>query len=104
MTHKEEKALLKTMLEEHYRYTQSTKATSILNDFEHVADKVIKVIPKDYELMMQKLNYKVVICHNLMMLNWRHSMMNARQLNKNYSQQLFIKERRGLLWVSLKDL
>ena len=70
MTHKEEKALLKTMLEEHYRYTQSTK-TSILNDFEHVADKVIKVIPKDYELMMQKLNYKVVICHNLMMLNWR---------------------------------
>ena len=69
MTHKEEKALLKTMLEEHYRYTQST--ASILNDFEHVADKVIKVIPKDYELMMQKLNYKVVICHNLMMLNWR---------------------------------
>lgn len=92
------------MLEEHYRYTQSTKAASILNDFEHVADKVIKVIPKDYELMMQKLNYKVVICHNLMMLNWQHSMMNARQLNKNYSQQLFIKERRGLLWVSLKDL
>ena len=44
---------------------------SILNDFEHVADKVIKVIPKDYELMMQKLNYKVVICHNLMMLNWQ---------------------------------
>ena len=103
MTHKEEKALLKTMLEEHYRYTQSTKATSILNDFEHVADKVIKVIPKDYELMMQKLNYKVVICHNLMMLNWRHSMMNARQLNK-ITRQLFIKERRGLLWVSLKDL
>lgn len=55
VTHKEEKALLKTMLEEHYRYTQSTKAASILNDFEHVADKVIKVIPKDYELMMQKI-------------------------------------------------
>ena len=43
------------MLEEHYRYTQSTKAAAILNDFEHVADKVIKVIPKDYELMMQKI-------------------------------------------------
>ena len=101
MTHKEEKALLKTMLEEHYRYTQSTKA-SILNDFEHVADKVIKVIPKDYELMMQKLNYKVVICHNLMMLNWRF--YDERTTIEQELRQLFIKERRGLLWVSLKDL
>ena len=103
MTHKEEKALLKTMLEEHYRYTQSTKATSILNDFEHVADKVIKVIPKDYELMMQKLNYKVVICHNLMMLNWRFY-DERTTIEQELRRQLFIKERRGLLWVSLKDL
>ena len=76
------------MLEEHYRYTKY-KSASILNDFEHVADKVIKVIPKDYELMMQKLNYKVVICHNLMMLNWQDSMMNARQLNKNYPAVIY---------------
>ena len=92
MTHKEEKALLKTMLEEHYRYTQSTKAAAILNDFEHVADKVIKVIPKDYELMMQKLNYKVVVYHNLMMLNWQHSMMNVRQLNKITASSYLLKK------------
>ena len=54
--------------------------------------KLLKVIPKDYELMMQKLNYKVVICHNLMMLNWQHSMMNARQLNKITASSYLLKK------------
>ena len=53
--HDEEKHLLKSMLEEHYRYTESTKAKDILNQFENVTEHVIKVIPKDYELMMQKI-------------------------------------------------
>ena len=53
--HDEEKQLLKSMLEEHYRYTESTKAKDILNQFENVTEHVIKVIPKDYELMMQKI-------------------------------------------------
>lgn len=43
------------MLEAHYRYTQSTKAKAILNHFENVENSVVKVIPKDYELMMQKI-------------------------------------------------
>ena len=53
--HEQEKALLKSMLEEHYRYTQSTSAAEILDDFAHISEKVVKVIPKDYELMMQKI-------------------------------------------------
>ena len=44
--HDEEKQLLKSMLEEHYRYTESTKAKDILNQFENVTEHVIKVIPK----------------------------------------------------------
>ncbi|PTF20195.1 glutamate synthase large subunit [Staphylococcus devriesei] len=55
VSHKEEKELLKSMLEAHYRYTQSTKAKAILNRFGDVENSVVKVIPKDYELMMQKI-------------------------------------------------
>ena len=46
MQHDEEKQLLKSMLEEHYRYTESTKAKDILNQFENVTEHVIKVIQK----------------------------------------------------------
>ena len=42
------------MLEAHVKYTDSTKAKEILADFDNIADKVVKVIPKDYKLMMQK--------------------------------------------------
>jgi len=52
----EERAVLKEMLEEHVKYTDSTKAKAILADFENVANKVVKVIPKDYKLMMQKID------------------------------------------------
>ena len=41
MQHDEEKQLLKSMLE-HYRYTESTKAKDILNQFENVTEHVIK--------------------------------------------------------------
>ena len=37
---------------------RSTKARQILNQFENVSQYVVKVIPKDYKLMMQKLIYK----------------------------------------------
>ena len=46
------------MLEDHLLYTNSTKAKNILEHFESVVDQVVKVIPKDYKLMMQKLNCK----------------------------------------------
>lgn len=44
------------MLEAHVKYTNSSKAKKILGDFENIADKVVKVIPKDYKLMMQKID------------------------------------------------
>ena len=43
------------MLEDHLLYTNSTKAKTILDNFEEMANKVVKVIPKDYKLMMQKI-------------------------------------------------
>ena len=46
MQHDEEKQLLKSMLEEHYRYTESTKVKDILNQFENVTEHVIKVIQR----------------------------------------------------------
>ncbi|MGO2109738.1 MAG: glutamate synthase subunit alpha, partial [Staphylococcus equorum] len=52
---KAEREILKDMLQAHVKYTQSTKAQAILNDFENVAQKVVKVVPKDYKLMMQKI-------------------------------------------------
>lgn len=52
----EERNVVKDMLEAHVKYTDSTKAKEILADFDHIADKVVKVIPKDYKLMMQKID------------------------------------------------
>lgn len=56
ITVKEERSVLKEMLEAHVKYTDSTKAKEILADFDNIADKVVKVIPKDYKLMMQKID------------------------------------------------
>ncbi|MDN8918434.1 hypothetical protein Q0O76_14065, partial [Staphylococcus aureus] len=50
-----EKNVVKEMLEDHLLYTNSAKAKNILNHFESVVDQVVKVIPKDYKLMMQKI-------------------------------------------------
>ncbi|MBO1199732.1 glutamate synthase large subunit [Staphylococcus simiae] len=51
----EEKLLIKGMLEEHIAQTNSTKAIDILKKFNHIERYVVKVIPKDYQLMMQKI-------------------------------------------------
>src|SRR5699024_8623111 len=53
-----EKNVVKEMLEDHLLYTNSTKAKNILEHFESVVDQVVKVIPKDYKLMMQKIELK----------------------------------------------
>ncbi|HCW36584.1 MAG TPA: glutamate synthase subunit alpha, partial [Staphylococcus sp.] len=47
---------LRHMLEEHVRYTNSKKAKAVLTSFDTIVDKVVKVIPKDYKLMMQKIS------------------------------------------------
>lgn len=51
----EEKLLIKGMLEEHIAQTNSTKAIDILKKFNYIERFVVKVIPKDYQLMMQKI-------------------------------------------------
>src|SRR5699024_7080302 len=50
-----EKNVVKDMLEDHLLYTNSTKVTNILEHFESVVDQVVKVIPKDYKLMMENI-------------------------------------------------
>lgn len=55
ITEPEEFSIIKDMLEEHVQYTDSKKAKAVLADFDHVAQKVVKVIPKDYKLMMHKI-------------------------------------------------
>ncbi|GGI43168.1 glutamate synthase large subunit [Mammaliicoccus stepanovicii] len=46
---------LKHMLEEHVKYTNSKKAKSVLASFDTMTEQFVKVIPKDYKLMMQKI-------------------------------------------------
>ncbi len=49
-----DKAELKTMIEKHYKYTDSARAKEILDDFDNVADKFVKVIaPKYKELLAE---------------------------------------------------
>ena len=61
----EEFNVLKSMLEQHVHYTGSTKAKRILSDFENVSKYVVKVIPKDYKLMMQKIELQKQQSKNL---------------------------------------
>ncbi|MEJ7550340.1 hypothetical protein WL551_11225, partial [Staphylococcus hominis] len=44
------------MLESHVKYTHSSKTQNILQHFDEIENLVVKVIPKDYKLMMQKID------------------------------------------------
>ena len=46
---------LHTMLENHLRYTQSTVAKQILDNWETELNYFVKVIPKDYKTVMEIL-------------------------------------------------
>ncbi len=54
----EEKSLIKDMLEAHFKHTRSNKARQLLDQFDNIEKLAIKVIPKDYKLMMQKIDLK----------------------------------------------
>ncbi|MCQ6278628.1 glutamate synthase large subunit [Bacillus sp. EB600] len=47
-----DQAELKQLIENHFRYTQSIKANSILESWEEAVKYFVKVIPKDYKRMM----------------------------------------------------
>ena len=88
----EEKSLIKDMLEAHFKHTRSNKARQLLDQFDNIEKLAIKVIPKDYKLMMQKIDLKNVKWNVKMKQHWQRFMMTEKQLNKSYSQQSFIKE------------
>ena len=45
---------LKTLIEKHFRYTQSTVAEGILKDWDHILGKFIKVYPRDYRRVLEE--------------------------------------------------
>ena len=45
--------VLKTLIQNHFRYTESVKASWVLENWEEVIVKFVKVIPKDYKRMIQ---------------------------------------------------
>lgn len=48
---------LKTMLQKHYIYTQSKQAKEILDNFNHTVLQFKKIIPYDYEKMIQLISH-----------------------------------------------
>ena len=47
-------AVLKVMIEKHYRYTNSSVAAFLLKDFENQLTQFIKVFPTDYKKALAK--------------------------------------------------
>ncbi|WP_026677586.1 glutamate synthase large subunit [Fictibacillus gelatini] len=46
---------VREMIERHYQYTESTKASFVLHHWDEVVKKFVKVIPKDYKRMMETI-------------------------------------------------
>jgi glutamate synthase (NADPH/NADH) large chain len=43
-----------SMISNHYKYTKSTVAKFVLEDFENQVKNFVKVFPKDYKKVLQK--------------------------------------------------
>lgn len=55
MTEREEVDYVKSMIKKHIEYTNSSRAKSILENWENESKNFIKVIPKDYKKALQKV-------------------------------------------------
>ncbi|OLS40393.1 glutamate synthase large subunit [Bacillus sp. MRMR6] len=55
----DELAELKSMIENHLRYTNSVKASRILEDWKNHVRKFVKVIPKDYKQMIDSIQQQI---------------------------------------------
>ncbi|MDC3426200.1 glutamate synthase large subunit [Aquibacillus sp. 3ASR75-11] len=55
LSNEEEANEVKTMIQNHYLYTASSKAGSILNEWEISKQRFIKVIPKDFKQMLARI-------------------------------------------------
>ena len=53
-TNAEDKKKIKSMLEDHFKYTASEKAERILSMFKAETDKFIKIVPEEYKAMLIK--------------------------------------------------
>jgi len=51
-------AELKTMMEAHFTYTQSSVAKFVLNDFENQLKNFIKVFPRDYKKVLFEMKVR----------------------------------------------
>jgi glutamate synthase (ferredoxin) len=49
----EEVALVREMIEKHHRYTQSQKASAVLENWEEYLPKFVKVMPRDYKRVLE---------------------------------------------------
>ncbi|MFD1956494.1 glutamate synthase large subunit [Paenibacillus thailandensis] len=56
VTEEKDLAELRSMIERHALYTESSVASRVLNEWEGVAGKFVKVIPKDYKKMLEHIH------------------------------------------------
>lgn len=54
-----DKAELLTMISDHFKYTQSTVAKFVMEDFDNQLKNFVKVFPKDYKKVLQMQNGKI---------------------------------------------
>jgi glutamate synthase (NADPH/NADH) large chain len=55
---REDRIQLKTMLENHLRYTQSERAKMLLENWESHLPLFVKVMPIDYQLVLERMRLK----------------------------------------------
>ncbi|BBP89983.1 hypothetical protein BsIDN1_36010 [Bacillus safensis] len=55
LTDHEEEQEVKQMIKEHLDYTNSSKAAALLENWEQEKDQFIKVIPRNYKMMLQSI-------------------------------------------------
>ncbi|ASN06097.1 glutamate synthase large subunit [Virgibacillus necropolis] len=59
ITDRNEAEQVKQMVQDHYHYTESQKGAYVLNNWDEMMKKFVKVTPKDYKLMLEKIqSYK----------------------------------------------
>lgn len=52
---KQEKDIIHAMITQHYDYTNSSKAYEVLENWEQTVQRLIKVVPTDYQAMLNKI-------------------------------------------------
>lgn len=56
LTETEDETVVKKMIEDHLKYTGSDRAAEILNNWQHLREKFLRVMPRDYQRMITAIN------------------------------------------------